>query len=961
VANRVGASIAVLAALILALSFSSSATGAASGPPADCSASPATHTSGSAFSATETLCRWFADTGQLAEAPRQFSVNVSNTSELRNRQVVTVSWTGAHPTGGIVSDEQSAAAIFQEYPVMLMECRGTGAAVSPESCWTATPNERMMATPTNPPLWSVDYDNADPSTGCASPPTGSPWVPCQAPDVNVPSNAGVGCYRNGAYQYWVPFVAADRTDYDIGPYGCYGNLPPEMTNPIGGQQELAIVPSDTTYAETANDANGSGTTNFTIETAETNASLGCSSTVACSLVIEPINGLSCTSNPNEGGPSADCESLGDFRPGQLAGTGNPAPAVTADFWWSGSNWDRRIQVPLTFAIPSNVCAQSSSPPVFIYGSESLTQATQQWNPHFCLNSNLFNVNHVQTAEPEAKNLLAESAIQGAFQGSPPAVPLGRKSFFSTPTVQAPLTLSGFAIVYVIDNSGGQPYTGLRLDPRLLAKLMTESYPGTPNVGAGDTAISRNPISIFVDPEFEALNPGFTLPTYPLSPQTAPAATLFSIFSQSDVLSALTSYVNADPEARAWLNGQPDPWGMVVNPAYKDIKLPVASWPLLDKSTSGPDYDPSINACLGNAPAGARVPDRPLIDNPEATLGQVAYNMQFSIAVSQIVCNYNQNDGLYSLGQLGPETVGIRFMVGVVSLADAYEFGLPAAELQTYVGPGAPAKFTDGSDRVFQAPDTASLTAAAALLQPDKAVGSWVLPYSDFPTDPAAIDAYPGTMLMSMDVPTEGLTMSTAKDLAEYMSYASTAGESPGAGIGQLPGGYLPMTSANGLADEVAYTKAAAADVEAQNGAVPPLVPVPTQPGGGGSPTTTTPTTEATTPTTHPAGGGQTTGGQTTGGQTTGGQTTGGQTTGGQTTGGQTTGGSHPSQTSLPSGTPKSSGPGAVAIEPAAQVEHTVAVTAGIGGLALPLALLVLIAGGGAIAVMWWLRRRPAGP
>ena len=35
----------------------------------------------------------------------------------------------------------------------------------------------------------------------------------------------------------------------------------------------------------------------------------------------------------------------------------------------------------------------------------MAQATQQWNPHFCLDSKLFNVNHVQTPEPEAKNLI----------------------------------------------------------------------------------------------------------------------------------------------------------------------------------------------------------------------------------------------------------------------------------------------------------------------------------------------------------------------------------------------------------------------------------------------------------------------------------------------------------------------------------------------------------------------------
>ena len=194
--------------------------------------------------------------------------------------------------------------------------------------------------------------------------------------------------------------------------------------------------------------------------------------------------------------------------------------------------------------------------------------------------------------------------------------------------------SGFAIVYDIDNGDGRQYTQLKLDPRLLAKLMTESYPGTANVESGDPGIGTNPISLFRDPEFLALNPGFSLPG---APQTAPAATLSSILSQSDVIYTLTSYINADPEARAWLDGHPDPWGMVVNPAYKHLKLPVFIWPPPDSSTAGPDYQPSQNPCLATAKASSRIPDRPLIDNPQSTLGQVVY-IQYSIAASEITCN-----------------------------------------------------------------------------------------------------------------------------------------------------------------------------------------------------------------------------------------------------------------------------------------------------------------------------------
>ena len=95
----------------------------------------------------------------------------------------------------------------------------------------------------------------------------------------------------------------------------------------------------------------------------------------------------------------------------------------------------------------------------------MAQATQQWNPYFCLNPKLFNVNDVLMSEPQAKNLLQQGSIEAAIQGEPPPVPSGQKSFFTNPTVQAPAAVTGFAIAYVIDNANGSPYTELELDPQ----------------------------------------------------------------------------------------------------------------------------------------------------------------------------------------------------------------------------------------------------------------------------------------------------------------------------------------------------------------------------------------------------------------------------------------------------------------------------------------------------------------
>jgi hypothetical protein len=736
----------------------------------------------------------------------------------------------------------------------------------------------------------------------------------------------------------LPFKAADGTNYAIGPNGCAGS-PPEM---LTATENPNIVPSDTTYAETASD--GTGTAKFTIVSSETNASLGCSQTATCSLVIVPVEGISCNANPTTPGePQYSCENSGDFQPGEANFGQNPFGPAFADsgtFWWSQSNWQRRISVPLNFTTPADACKQNSSSPIQFYGSELMTQATQQWNPYFCLNAKLFNVQQVQLSEPQAKQSVQQGFIEAAIQGAPPPVSTGQSSFFTTPTVQAPIGVTGFAIAYVIDNGNGTPYTQLRLDPRLLAKLMTESYYGTNNIQFGDTGISHNAQNLYTDPEFVALNPTFTPPG---GIQPAPAATLFSVLTRSDVIWSLTSYINADPEARAWLNGQPDPWGMTVNPAYKGIQLPVESWPLLDLSTNGPDYTESGNPfCLGALGSGkAKEPDRPLIDHPQATLAQVAYNLEYSIAASEITCNNDPVTPSYE--PLGPEVLGDRFLVGLVSLPVAAQLDLDAAALQSYAA--SEVETTDPkalvAARNFVAPDNASLQAAAKILQPDTAAGSWTLPYSEFSSSSATKDAYPGTMLMSADIPTRGLPESDAAHYGEYLAFAATTGQAPGPGTGQVPQGYLPLTAADGLADQVAYTQAAATDVAAQNGQVPPLIP------GPGPPSTTAKEGSGSTPSSLASGSQPT--------------STGGVSAGASSAAGSAQGGAGSSSGNGNGSSGRSSGGTTPQTQRVALSGSTFGFFGpGLARLALPLAMSIALLGGVAGGILWWRRRRTAG-
>ncbi|HTW21043.1 MAG TPA: hypothetical protein VME70_12630 [Mycobacteriales bacterium] len=772
-------------------------------------------TSTKPFTATRTVSRINLNNGKNHVVDkRKVTLHVDNTADLRGRQEVKVSWSGAHPTGGIVADENSIDAQQEEYPFVLLECRGVDSTkvpaakrLSPETCWTQDWSERYQDTfQTRFPPYRLDRyaTKAD-----------------RAQVAGAPKELPAACkYLPAPTQHWVPFIAASGHVYDEGPAGCAGE-PPESQN-VGG----SALPSNETFGVTGLD--GKGSADFDIWTSAENASLGCSQIVACSLVAVPIMGISCdpaatglpaSDRPPAGELAADtasCEAKGAFAPGEIVRpVGAEDLTVSGSLWWSPSNWRNRISVPLTFAVPDNACdVVSDSHDVQVFGSELLIQATGQWAPHFCLNPKLFNFTHVQTGEPEAANLLATGSAEAAFVSDPPPKGYGK------PVVNAPVAVTGFAIGYVIDGANGQPYRKLRLDPRLLAKLLTESYPADLPVQEEDPALAHNPLNITLDPEFQKLNPGIT---HGVDASEA-ASTLLALSSNSDVIEALTTYINDNKAARAWLNGKPDPWGMVVNPAYKGIKLPVNSWPLLSKFEPKQFYASGNNDCLKNDP----VPYLPLVAAPLARLEEITEALQFSVAQSTTVCS--QIDGT-TLGEklvaLGRQTVGYRFMLGITSVPDALRYQINMAALQTT------------NAHTFVKPSNATMRAATTFLKPDKTTGSWPVPMAKLAASKAGKDAYPGTMVVYTSIPTSGIPAEDAKDYAAFLRYAVGAGQKPGLGVGELPPGYLPLTKANGLGQLAGYTDAAADAVAAQKGARPALTG---NPAPGSSPSRTpTPT------------------------------------------------------------------------------------------------------------------------
>ena len=771
--------LAALGLLLIALSF----------VPGSARADDSTST-GNAWTASETLTRTFGN--GTADDVRTFEVTADRHTNLQDHERINLTWSGAHPTQGRVANPFGENGLGQEYPVLIMECRGVdpqdGSAVpdgaeqvSPETCWTNTWIQRSAQASPGRGVWQQDADATDAEKGHVS-------------GID-PSDIPSSCAVNDSLDYHItPFLAADGTLYP----GCSSqSMPPEAaTGSVSIPNEIAAF----------TDAQGNGTASFEVRTDVENESLGCSATVACTLVVIPIDGINCAA----GNDDEQCNSTGVLSASGQSGT--PAPSVAPGYWWSPSNWSRRISIPLAFAEPPSVCSLSTTAgtPVPFYGSELMSQAALQWTPAYCLNPDRFNWQDNVMADDAAFELMSNGQAAAALvSGARDGENVG----------YAPTAVTGWAIAFDIDkpNNAGQQMS-LKLDARLLAKLLTESYPGT-ILGKARPGLQNNPFSLNLDPEFQKLNPGLDKTHF-----GDVQATLLSLSTSSDVISQISSYIATDPAAMAFVNGKPDPWGMKVNPAYRGMTLPVSTWPLLDtwvnNKTGNPCIDQNHSAYM------------PLLASPVSSFRLIATDMLYNWPNVTTGCSGNgANDTPYQLARVQPLGVGNRFMLGVVTLADARRYGLTVASLEA--SPGH-----------YVAPTDASMAAAVKL-------GKQVSPQQPFTISEADIHrsptAYPGTMIVYTAAKTKGLDAEDVKHVTQFIKVSSTEGQQPGRGNGQLPAGYVPITPTGATAALYKSDQVVMKAIARQSGT--PLPPSGGDPGdGGGSPGGGTPGgTGSTTP------------------------------------------------------------------------------------------------------------------
>ncbi len=157
---------------------------------------------------------------------------------------------------------------------------------------------------------------------------------------------------------------------------------------------------------------------------------------------------------------------------------------------SPTNWDNRIYFPLEFQ-PVNQACPIGSPERRIIGHELAVDAVTSWQPALCTDGGAL-YSYSQLPDDVARNLVIGGTSPGLALATNPIPPDQAPGH---PLLSAPVGLSGLAIAFNVEDQppepdnpeapptpeqelAGQRFTSMKLTPRLVAKLLTQSYKGS---------------------------------------------------------------------------------------------------------------------------------------------------------------------------------------------------------------------------------------------------------------------------------------------------------------------------------------------------------------------------------------------------------------------------------------------------------------------------------------------------
>jgi hypothetical protein len=785
-----------------------------------------------------------AGTGSLSFMDSEFSnlsVTVRQTQNLTH-QGITVSWTGAQPSNRAPSFD------FMQ----MMECYGDNASgPSPEGCEYGSPGMLGTQIPNQQVTTRIGLIcNPDSTPSTTSPPSGpgggaaqgcDPYEPAaETPAHCDPSATGAAACTGG--QFSIPFVPADDSSNPLYGAGASGAGTGTIFNQFNTNEVQA--------AYTA--ADGTGQQQFETLTQTQASGLGCGEaesngqTRDCWLIIVP---------------------RGTYEPNGFKSS-NSVPLFTSPL--SASNWAQRIQIHLGYDPLTADCPPTVVPDVMV-GSQVAYRAVTSWQTALNLAAKCSKVySYTATTENEAttdlKNASSGTSAGLAFTTIPIGSEVARDGG-KAPTLPkilyAPVAVTAIDFGFNVNTGvSGQLSTPVNLTPALLAKALSQVYPldlpdfGGANGLLGPTWAQKNPASLLADPAFHALNSEIPAslgggPTFP-----------FITGDHSADNQRIWQWIQSDPATASWLNGGKN----AANPVTADpdyVKL------ALGKSPAADQFDEAYTGTLTCAQAVTDINQcggPPDLSNPTSTSCDIpsgdtvnpsskACTSLDSEDLLPVETNFDQAaasvlsatdpgntkswdpsakapDGTSGwFDAIGTELPGETFLWTVNDMPDLAAYGLLSAGLCNPAGANC-----------IQ-PSTGDVTAALKSATADSA--------GLLQVNPAKVPAgaYPLVDVVYAAVPTNQ-SASLLTDYANFISYAAGKGQTAGTAPGDLPPGYLPLTSSLQAQARSVVTKLKT--LAAATGK------------SSGSPTTSARATSSTGTSQQTTGGSTTTGGGTTG-------------------------------------------------------------------------------------------------
>ncbi|MFM2077316.1 MAG: hypothetical protein RJA49_1206, partial [Actinomycetota bacterium] len=624
------------------------------------------------------------------------AVTVNQTASLTN-QAVSITWTGGQPT-------VSGPGRFGAQYLQIMQCWGDDDGTVPDN--PGPPPEQCVSGAVAGVYGGIPGGLYPSGFALSRVVSRSDWA-------NFDPNVGV--LEQSTTNVWMPFraVTGEKVDIQTDP-----NFNPAI---VGGNFWLnpffnIITTNEIAAAATGND--GTGAELFEVQTGEESSGLGCGQSVQpvagggtkvpkCWIVVVPRG---TPTEENVGTPFADGAD-------QFGVATSPL---------SPSAWQHRIAIPIDFTPVDSPCSLSDDSRR-LSGGEIALPAIASWQPALCTTPGLPPYSYAPVADAAARQQLTSGA-----PGAPGMVVVSRPIDPTTlnpdnPVVYAPVSVSGLTIGFNIERNprvdappeeqalAGVRVADLNLTPRLLAKLLTQSYQGQINiqVAPGYAWATANPAHLGLDPDFLRFNPEFTMlqiaDTRTFSGLQLPAG-------NSDAAQQLWEYVLADPEAKAWLGGAPDEWGMKVNPYYSTKAATNPSGIAFGSPvpTAYPKSDPYCFQADNIGAGGSIKP--PVLCGTDwmpytRGLADGARISRIAADGAKIVENtFAQATSDVWTREL-PQFLGRRSILSLTDTPSAAQYGLQTARLSR--------AGDNGATRTFIAPDTAGLTAGVASMRAGK--------------------------------------------------------------------------------------------------------------------------------------------------------------------------------------------------------------------------------------------------